>query len=100
LRPGIFYSDDPAFGGGHANRRRRRGPWNQHLRPALEEPAVPDLAAIGITGLNALRQRAIDGKQPFDYAHPVGPGGAGCAHRRFADKPSPRFVFERLVSWR
>lgn len=98
LRPGIFYSDDPAFGGRAREVVAADVVYGikRIFDPRWKSPQYPTYAAIGITGLDALRQRAIDGKQPFDYAHPVEGLVALDAHTvRFRlDKPSPRFVFE------
>ncbi|HJV72272.1 ABC transporter substrate-binding protein [Ideonella sp.] len=98
LRHGIFYSDDPAFGGQPREVVAADVVYaiKRIFDPRWKSPQYPTFAAISITGLDALRQRAIDGKQPFDYTRPVEGLVALDAHTvRFRlDKPSPRFVFE------
>ena len=59
---------------GPAPRARRAGLRlrDQALRrPGTEEPRVGRRAGSALHGLAALRQRALDAKQPFDYEAPV-----------------------------
>ena len=97
LRPGIFYADDPAFGG------RPREVVAEDVvfaikrifDPRWKSPVYPTFSGMGLKGLDALRQRAIERQEPFDYARPVEGVSALDAHTlRFRlDKPDPRFVF-------
>ena len=98
LKPGIYFADDPAFGG------QRREVVAQDVvyaiqrifDPRWKSPQYPTWVSLGLLGLEAQRQLAMDGKRPFDYAHPVEGVVALDRHTlRFRlDKPNPRFVFE------
>ena len=73
VKPGIFFADDPAFGG------KPRELVAQDFVYALErvaDPATrsPNWASLNqnnIVGLAARRQRALDAHLPFDYDTPV-----------------------------
>ena len=69
LRPGIFFADDPVFGG-----RRRElvaqdyvYSFKRFADPAKKSPAWADFESNGYVGLAELRRQALDGKTPFDY---------------------------------
>jgi ABC-type transport system substrate-binding protein len=69
IRPGIHFADDPAFKG-----RARELTAQDHVYalkrfadPALKSPAWGGVAEVGFSGLNELRQDALDGKRAFDY---------------------------------
>ena len=69
LRPGIFFADDPVFGG-----RRRElvaqdyvYSFKRFADPANKAPAWADFESTGYLGLVELRRQALDGKTPFDY---------------------------------
>lgn len=69
VRPGIYYADDPAFGG-----RRRELVAEDYVYaikrfadPALKSPLWGYVDSYKLLGLAEARQRAIDGKKPFDY---------------------------------
>jgi ABC-type transport system substrate-binding protein len=69
LQPGIFFQDDPVFGG-----RPREVvaqdfvyAFKRHADAACKSPNWGFLNQYGLLGLEAERQRAIDGKRPFDY---------------------------------
>ena len=69
LRPGIFFADDPVFGG-----RRRElvaqdyvYSFKRFADPANKAPAWADFESTGYVGLAELRRQALDGKTPFDY---------------------------------
>ena len=73
LQPGIFFADDPAFKG-----RRRElvaadyvYSFKRFADPASKSPAWGGLAQQGIVGLAEARQRALQGKLPFDYDAPI-----------------------------
>lgn len=73
IRPGIFFADDPAFHG--RARELTAGDYayslKRHFDPALHSVAYADLLADDILGLQALRERAQNRDQPFDYNAPV-----------------------------
>ena len=69
LRPGIFFADDPVFGG-----RRRElvaqdyvYSFKRFADPANKAPAWADFESTGYVGLAELRRQALDGKTLFDY---------------------------------
>ena len=69
VRPGIFFSPDPAFQG-----KPRELVADDYVfsfkriyDPALKSPSYSGLKDDGILGLEAVRQRALDAKAPFDY---------------------------------
>ena len=101
LQPGIYFTDDPAFGG-----RRRElvaadyvYSFKRFADPSTKSPAWSWMAQFGFIGLEALREQALKHKQPFDYDKPI--EGIQALDRytlRFRmDKPSPRFVTSALT---
>jgi ABC-type transport system substrate-binding protein len=96
VRPGIFFADDPAFGG-----KKRELVAEDYVfaikrfaDPALKSPVWGYIEGFKLLGLAQGRQRAIDGKKPFDYDAPV--AGLRALDRytlqiRLAD-PRPRFI--------
>ena len=98
IQPGVFFADDPAFEG-HPREVVAEDVVYAVKRifdPRWKSPQYPSYAALGITGLDAVRQQAIEHKQAFDYAQPVAGLQALDAHTlRFRlDKPNPRFIYE------
>jgi len=97
LRPGVFYADDPAFGGKPREVVAEDVVYaiKRIFDPRWKSPVYPTFASMGLKGLDALRQRALDSHGAFDYARPVEGVAALDAHTlRFRlDKPDPRFVF-------
>jgi ABC-type transport system substrate-binding protein len=73
LRPGIYFQDHPAF------KQRPRElvaedyvySFKRFMDPAFKSPALIDIQDLRITGLQALRDRALRTKAPFDYDSPV-----------------------------
>jgi ABC-type transport system substrate-binding protein len=72
LKPGLFFADDPAFGG-----RPRElvaadyvYAWKRHYDPRWKSPNLYLLEGAQLIGLDALRKRALAGA-PFDYDTPV-----------------------------
>jgi ABC-type transport system substrate-binding protein len=97
IRPGIFFADDPAFGG-----RPRElvaadyvYSFKRFFDPANKSPLVQSLKDEGLLGVDALREEAIRSGQPFDYDRPV--EGLQALDRytiRFRlAKPRPRFLY-------
>jgi ABC-type transport system substrate-binding protein len=96
IQPGIFFADDPAFGG------KPRELVAQDFVYALErvaDPAVrsPNWASLNqnnILGLAAQRQHALDAHAPFDYDAPV--SGLRALDRTTLRielaEPRPRFI--------
>ncbi len=73
LRPGIFFADDPAFGG-----RRRELVAQDYVYsirrmadPATKSPSFSTLEEAGIVGLDALRDAALRERRPFDHDTPL-----------------------------
>ncbi|QPF76136.1 bicyclomycin resistance protein [Roseateles sp. DAIF2] len=73
IRPGIFFTDDPAFGG-----KKRElvaedyvYSFKRFADPAVKSPFWSTFDDAGLLGLKALRERALKHKTPFDYAAPV-----------------------------
>jgi ABC-type transport system substrate-binding protein len=69
LRPGIYFTDDPAFKG-----RPRElvaqdyvYSYKRYADPALNSPHWSETFGLGISGLAALRQESLDRRKPFDY---------------------------------
>ncbi|MCA0177080.1 MAG: ABC transporter substrate-binding protein [Proteobacteria bacterium] len=96
IRPGIYFTDDAAFKG-----QRRELVAQDYVYallrfadPASKSPMWGYVDTMGIEGLAAARQRALDAQQPFDYDSPV--AGVRALDRytlqyRLA-QPRPRFV--------
>jgi ABC-type transport system substrate-binding protein len=69
IQPGIHFTDDPAFKG-----RPRElvaqdyvYSYKRYADPAVRSPHWASILGLGITGLAALRQEALDRRRPFDY---------------------------------
>jgi len=69
VKPGIYFAADPAFKG-----KRRELVAQDYVYslkrfadPANKSPAWSSLEADGVVGLAAVRQAALDTRQPFDY---------------------------------
>jgi peptide/nickel transport system substrate-binding protein len=73
VRPGIFFADDPAFGG--RPRELVAADYVFALErvadPAVRSPNWSEIEQQGIVGLAEQRRRAVDGHRPFDYDVPV-----------------------------
>jgi ABC-type transport system substrate-binding protein len=97
LRPGIYFSDDPAFKG-----KRRElvaqdyvYAFKRFFDPVNKSPAYSNFNDQGVIGVNALREAALRDKTPFDYDTEV--EGIRALDRytlqfRLA-QPRPRFLF-------
>ena len=73
LRPGIYFNDDPAFGGKKRELVAEDYVYSikRHFDPALKSNSYAELANNRILGMEALREAAINGKKTFDYDAPV-----------------------------
>jgi ABC-type transport system substrate-binding protein len=69
IRPGIFFADDPAFKGRARELTAADYAYSlkRHFDPRLHSVAYADLLGDDIVGLQALRERALNRDQPFDY---------------------------------
>jgi ABC-type transport system substrate-binding protein len=69
LRPGIFFADDPAFGGKKRELVAQDYVYSfkRYADPATKSPGWSTVDNIGILGLADLRREAVEGKKPFDY---------------------------------
>ena len=73
IKPGIYFTDDPAFGG-----RRRElvaadyvYSFKRFFDPAFKSPAYSELKDQGFIGLEELREEALKSRKPFDYNRPI-----------------------------
>ena len=73
VRPGIFFTDDPAFGG--RPRELVAADYAYSIRrladPATKSPGWSSIEQAGISGLAALRREAVERKTAFDYDRPI-----------------------------
>jgi ABC-type transport system substrate-binding protein len=69
VRPGIYFADDPAFGG--KKRELVAEDYVYSLKrfadPANKSPIWSDLEELNFVGLNEAREKALKDKKPFDY---------------------------------
>ena len=96
VRPGIYFADDPAFKG--QRRELVAEDYVYSLKrifdPRWKSPVYSGLSTEKIIGMEAVRERALKTRQPFDYDTPV----AGLrtldryTFRIQLGKASPRFV--------
>ncbi|MFM8900956.1 MAG: ABC transporter substrate-binding protein [Burkholderiales bacterium] len=97
LRPGIFFTPDPAFKG--RVRELVAADYVYSIKrifdPRWKSPAQVSVAEEGIVGLQALRDQALKSKRPFDYTRDV-PGLKALDRytlRFTLEKPRPRFLY-------
>jgi ABC-type transport system substrate-binding protein len=98
VRPGIYFSDDPAFEG--TKRELTAADYvysiKRHFDPRWKSPTYQSLANNKIVGLDELRRAALRDNKPFDYDAPV--AGLVAVDRytiRFQlAEPNPRFADE------
>jgi len=73
IRPGIFFTDDPVFGG--KRRELVAEDFVYSLKriydPKLKSPGQSNLEDEGIIGLQELHDEAEKSKKPFDYDRPI-----------------------------
>lgn len=69
IRPGIYFADDPAFKG--KKRELVAADYVYSLKrifdPRWKSPSYPGFSDEQVLGLEALRKKALDTRQPFDY---------------------------------
>jgi ABC-type transport system substrate-binding protein len=98
IKPGIYFSDDPAFEG--RKRELTAADYVYSIKrifdPRWKSPTYQTLANNRIVGLDEVRQAALRDKKPFDYDAPV--AGLVALDRytlRFQlAEPNPRFADE------
>ncbi len=96
IRPGIYFADDPAFKG--KKRELVAADYVFSLKrifdPRWKSPAYPSLADEKVIGLDALRDKALKDRTPFDYDTEI--EGLRTldryTYRISLGKPSPRFI--------
>ncbi|MBN8504510.1 MAG: bicyclomycin resistance protein [Burkholderiales bacterium] len=73
IRPGIYFQDDPAFGGKprELTAADYAYAWKRFADPKNASPAWTTMEAWKISGLKAAREAAKAGKKPFDYDAPM-----------------------------
>ncbi len=73
IRPGIFFADDPAFGGKRRELVAEDYVYSvkRHYDPRWKSPNLYLFENAKILGLSELRARALATKRPFDYDTPV-----------------------------
>jgi len=97
IKPGIYFSDDPAFGG-----KKRElvaadyvYSWKRLYDPVNKCPLYDTYREKGVIGVDELRQAALKNKTPFDYDREV--AGLRALDRYTVqfklDKPNPRFLY-------
>jgi len=96
LKRGVFFADDPAFGGKPRELVAQDFVYSLErvADPATRSPSWTALNQNNILGLAALRQRALDDRKPFDYDAPI--AGLKALDRYTLRielaQPRPRFV--------
>lgn len=73
LRPGIFFQDDPAFGGRPRELTAADYVYaiKRFVDPSYKSSSATEVLEHGFIGLAERRREALDGKKPFDYDAPV-----------------------------
>ena len=97
LQPGIFFADDPAFGGRPRELTAADYVYaiKRHYDPRWKSPSLFLFENAGLLGLDALRAEALKPGGRFDYDRPVEGLRALDRHRfeiRLA-RPAPRFLY-------
>ena len=97
IKPGIYFTDDPAFGG-----KKRElvaadyvYSWKRLYDPVNKCPLYNTYREKGVIGVDELRQAALKNNTPFDYDREV--AGLRALDRYTVqfklDKPNPRFLY-------
>lgn len=73
LKPGIYFADDPAFGGKQRELTAQDFVYSfkRFADPALKSQGWVTYEEAGLIGLTELRQQVIKSKQPFPYDQPL-----------------------------
>jgi len=95
IRPGIYYTDDPAFNG-----KRRElvaadyvYAFKRVVDPKNKSPVSAGVLDIKFIGMAALLDEAVNGNKPFDYDRPIAGLSAPDRYtlRVELEEPRPRF---------
>ena len=96
IRPGIYFADDPAFGGRSRELTAHDYVYaiKRHYDPRWKSPSLYVLENAQVLGMDRVRRDAVEGRRPFDYDREV--EGLKALDRytfrvRLA-KPAPRFA--------
>jgi ABC-type transport system substrate-binding protein len=96
VRPGIYFTDDPAFNGKPRELVAQDYVYSlkRFFDPRWKAPAYPTLAEQKMVGAERARERALTERKPFDYDAPI--EGLRALDRytlqfRF-EEPRPRFL--------
>ena len=97
IRPGVYFADDPAFGGKPRELVAADYvySWKRFFDPANKAPTYTGFKEAGVLGLDAVRDAALRTNRPFDYDREV--EGLRALDRytlqfRLAE-PRPRFLY-------
>ena len=97
IRPGIFFTDDPAFKGQPRELTAADYvfSYKRFFDPAVKSPAYSDVKEHGALGVEALRAAALERRAPFDYDTEVeGVRATGRYTLQFKlAEPRPRFLY-------
>ncbi len=97
LRPGTYFSDDPAFKGQRRELTAQDYVYSlkRFFDPAVKSPLYSSFRQEGIKGLEALREESLKHKKPFNYDKPV--DGVKALDRYTLqfnlESPRPRFLY-------
>jgi ABC-type transport system substrate-binding protein len=98
IKPGIYFTDDPAFGGKKRELVAQDYVYSftRYADPAIPSPGWTAVETWGIQGLKEARDKAQSSKKPFDYDTPIAGLKAVDRYtiRITLTKPSPRFLQE------
>jgi ABC-type transport system substrate-binding protein len=102
IKPGIFFADDPAFGGKKRELTAADYVYSikRHYDPRWKSSSLSTFENAKLLGLSELRQRAIAEKRPFDYDTEVAGLRALDRHTfeiRLAE-PAPNFLYNLVGS--
>ena len=96
VRPGIYFTDDPAFNGKPRELTAADYVYSikRHFDPRWKSPRLSSMETHKILGMAELRDAAVKGKKPFDYDREI--DGLRALDRytiRFRlGQPNPRFT--------
>ena len=97
IRPGIFFTDDPAFKGQPRELVAQDFvySWKRFFDPANKSPVYAEYKEMGVQGVEALREAALKNNTKFDYDRDVEGIRAldGRTLQFKLDKPRPRFIY-------
>ena len=102
LRPGIHFSDDPAFKGARRELVAEDFAYSfkRFADPAVKSPFWATVEDLRFVGLAELRKQALAGKQPFNYDQPI--AGLRVIDRYTLqfnlEEPRPRFLETLAIS--